>query len=40
VIRNATTNNATQFDIIANDKVGIIVSPGNGGSIGGAGFGE
>jgi parallel beta-helix repeat protein len=44
VIRNTATNNTTQFDIIANNKVGIIVSPPNSGvingSTGGAGMGS
>jgi parallel beta-helix repeat protein len=44
VFRNTATGNTTQFDIIANNKVGIIVSPPNSGvingSTGGAGMGS
>lgn len=44
VIRNTATGNTTQFDIIANNKVALIVTPPNSGAIsgssGGAGFGS
>jgi hypothetical protein len=44
VIRNTATSNTVQFDILANNKVGVIVSPPNSGiingSTGGAGIGS